>query len=676
MSKGKQNKARKLPKRRRPAGAPSAVARSHGKATPGDYRKLQALASLAERGDLGAAEAEIERMRQTGVSDQAIAEGEMMLSELTGDWQRLGDAAERALQYKPGDTHAVSCLLKSHLRNSRNCSVLRLLNEHFQTDQLSSCLKTKTPDEAAEIQAAFDAEVQSRVNATGLSGPAAVAVYAEHERSIMKMACDKFDEAARICRRLIEQQPQFPLPWNNLALALFQSGDFDGAVAAADASLQRNPERPYGVLFRIRLGFLTGLNENIDERLEPILVNPPEDADALCQLMETLALLGRDDDLASVCQFANDLHSENPQVISLTEHMTAYVAARQGRWDEAINQWEDCDYPGARDNLGAIDEDNGHAPFPHHIINWLPRAAFQLLAQRSDSPKRKAVRRAIEARLADLLDRGDPTAREAALQYAIDKNDPKLSAALRTFGESQRGPYSMRRAALTALSIRGALDGQPVKIWNGHEYESPHLITIEIDYEPIKLSKIPRVLALIEAAREARERDDFAKAEQLYRDAFALEPTSAAIRNNLIELKLAREDDNSWEDGIAESKRILEDHPDYLFSHIVLALDELATDQIDRARERLEPFVKRTKLHISEAIALYNAVAQIQIAEKQYDRAQHTLDWLCEVADESIPMIRRTQGMLNFMLANQGSGVVPPPKGRLAIGRSSLGMTQ
>ena len=123
--------------------------------------------------------------------------------------------------------------------------------------------------------------------------------------------------------------PGFVSAWNHLALSSFQPGDADGAIAAADHAVSLKPDRLFTMIQRVRIGFLCGHDED-RSALDRFVSDPPADGDALPALAELPAMLGRDQDLLSVCRSGAAKKIDGDTSLAMLEHLEADALARTG----------------------------------------------------------------------------------------------------------------------------------------------------------------------------------------------------------------------------------------------------------------------------------------------------------------------------------------------------------
>lgn len=638
MSHTQKKSKSKLPRRRRPADAPSPMKDAGKKASANDYRKLQDYSQLLKKGDMEAASAMLQRFRDGGLSDQAIAEADMLMAEVTQDWGRLAEAALRALVFKPDDGLLIQRLLEADLRSGRVICVRQTLSD---CQRRGIEMVFQAGGDASEINAEMQKEIDRRLKENDLEGPAGIRLLADHERSVMMMSISKFGAVIRQCQKILQANSEFTPAWNNLSMAAFLHGNYDQAIAAADQSIQLKPNRPYSLIWRERLRFLSGHDVDYERDLQHFVDQPPfEERDAMGMLFETLALLGRDEEVVRISESPGWLEDEPLQENVTCHHVYAYSLARLGRVGEAIDEWEDCGHPMAAENLDDLTEQVGHAPFAIGMSQWMSKAMIDRMIHSKD----KNTKKIFTALLPHLLDRCDAVGRELAMIFAKNNDDPASTKSLQEFASGKRGPGSMRSQAYQHLQAGGHLPAGSVQLWDGKNYREVEMLSTEIVDEP---SEFPQPINdLYEAAQFARSEDDLDEAERLYREALTLCPGEPSFRYNLLEISLVRGDKDAWPKAIEESEAILRDAPDYVFAHILLARHAIELDDIEKARDHITPFTKRPKLSFAEAVALYACHGELALAQDEIKPAEASLNMLRSIDAGDLPLTKQLESKI------------------------------
>lgn len=650
MSQTQKKSKSKLPRRRRPANAPSPMKEAGKKASANDYRKLQDYSQLLQNGKMEAASAMLKRFRDGGLSDQAVAEADMLMAEMTQDWNRLAEAAKRALAFKPDDELLVQRLLEADLRSGRVGCVQQMI---LDARRRGIDIELQSGGDASEVARAMQKEIDRRLQENRLDGPEGIRLLADHERSVMMMSISKFSDTIRMCQKILQTNPEFTPALNNLSMAAFLQGEYDQAIAAADRSIELKPNRPYSLIWRERLRFLSGHDVNYERDLQPFVDQPPFDQrDSMGMLFETLALLGRDEEVVRISEGPGWLDDEPLDENITCHHIYAYALARLGRVHDAIDQWEDCEHPLAAGNLDDLTEELGHAPFALGVSQWMPKETLSRLMHSKD----KKIIRVLTALLPHLLDRCDAAGRELALLFAKSNDDPACIEALQKFASGKRGPGSMRSQAYQHLKADGHLSDGSVQLWNGSEYRKIELLSTEIVDKPLEYPQ--PIHDLYEAAQLARSEGDFDESERLYREALKLSPGESSFRYNLLEISLVRGDQDAWPKAIEESKAILRDDPDYVFAHILLARRAIELDDIDTARSHITPLTKRPRLSYAEAVALYGCHGELALAQGEIKSAELSLNMLRSIDAGDSPLAQQLDSKIARAKSRQRPSVI------------------
>ncbi|MBI2479400.1 MAG: hypothetical protein HYV60_12435 [Planctomycetia bacterium] len=241
---------------------------------------------------------------------------------------------------------------------------------------------------------------------------------------------------------------------------------------------------------------------------------------------------------------------------------------------------------------------------------------------------------AIASVIPALLDRGDPLGREVAMRLAKADSSPPMLDALKQFALGSCGPDSMRFDVLAFLKEKGAIDAGPHRVYSRGKWTEVQLLGAEIFSEPRDSASSPEVLELIKDGMLATREFDYESAEACFRKALEEEPDNCSAAYNLCTVWLRRDGD----DGEARARTRLEqlhrDFPEYVFAAI--ALSQFAAHDCDfqKARDLLAPVFRAERLHISEAMALFTAGAQIALEEHDLDGAERAYELLRQIADE------------------------------------------
>ena len=216
--------------------------------------------------------------------------------------------------------------------------------------------------------------------------------------------------AVALCKRLVEQRPDMPLSWLQLAFLERARGRLDEAIAAGQRALALRPaDRESASLLG---AYLTeaGRAKDAVALLEPFARRSPPDIDVLTALGMAEAGVGRFPDALATFRRARDADPTSALTLANlgTVHLMAgdrdaarqafeaaldlddslarahnglgVIAAQEGRTDEAIARWRRAASLDARDyqtlfNLGAALRDRGRADEARPYLEAYLRAA-------------------------------------------------------------------------------------------------------------------------------------------------------------------------------------------------------------------------------------------------------------------------------------------------------------
>lgn len=249
----------------------------------------------------------------------------------------------------------------------------------------------------------------------------------------------------------------------------------------------------------------------------------------------------------------------------------------------------------------------------------------------------------IQALVPVLFDRGDPKARELALQIAQIAQTPELLAALREFALSQRGPDKMRDEAARIASKAGLIPKGPVRMWMNGQWQDILLLDYELNDEPTFRHARP-VEQWLEESVEAEQEGDLDRAEDLIRRALGVESDAPDLLNNLATLHELR---GRKQEAETLLRQLIEKHPDYSFPRINMARVCMARGDLEQAEALLQPLLTRTRFNIGEFGFFCNAQMELLMAKRQTDGARKWLE-LWSGIDPDNPLIddwrRRLRG--------------------------------
>lgn len=545
-------------------------------------------------------------------------------------------ASEPLFELQPDDPDVASAAANARILAGRPALALqafeRLLRLEPEGERAAGARK------AVEL---LEPDTRERAETMGL-GADPLGLLAMHERIGVLVEIGTFDEVRRAVDALLAREPRFAPALNNFSLVCERDGKLEEAIGAARRVLAFAPDNPHALSNLARFLVRTGRGEEaapLAERLRAARVERA-DADAWIKKLEALAMLGDDEGALAVfgeAERAGALEAEG-EPGALLLHYAAVAALRTGREREARDRWAEAvrRAPGldvARENLADLDEPAGerHAPWPFPFPVYVSRRLLdEMLADVKRHERRRlggGVEGGMRAFLARhpevvrlipvLLDRGDPHGREFALRLASGAATPETLEALREFALGSRGPDEIRLAAAQEAMKAGLLPRGATSMWVRGERQDVQLMGMEIHYD-VDAVRSPRVEELMRKGSEALHAGDFERARSCYERVLELDPTVLGAKfNSAVALREEGEVD-AFEAAVREIHR---EHPDYLFARTSLARLEVDRGRLEEAEALLAPLAERSRLHVSEAQALFDARIALDLAHDHPDAA-------------------------------------------------------
>ncbi len=603
--------------------------------------RLDDACDLIRHGDYDEAEEMLKELDSRGRNHADVVEALMFLYQTTGDREGCCEAAERLTKLRPGDAEAHIMYAQESMFCGRASIALMQYQEFVE----------RWPDHAYVSKAKQAIEVlvpetERRIRETGFPAEFAVQWCVLHEESLALLQRGEYVACTEKCKELLAKAPNFASARNNLAIAYFQSGQGKEAVAVVEETRRMFPDNRFAEATLAKLYFLAGRAGEAQPLADDIVADPPKEQDAIVTALETLAFLGRDEDVVHVAETVSDEELVDEQSQAIRLHYLAYAKCRLGDPKAAKALWKEClvlfkELTEARENLDDMQLDDRHAPWGASFGKWIPRDAMDVLIDRMRREKQIVLTQypAIAALIPALLDRGDPLGRDVAMRLAMaDQSSPMLMA-LKDFAFGSRGPDAMRFKVMSFLHQRKVIDAGPHHFYSRGTWTEIQLLAAEITSEARPAGSSKRVLDLLEEGFYAMRENDFGTAEAAFSDALKEEPGNCTAAYNLCTVWMRRDGRKGERRALPRLEQLHREHPDYTFAAIALAQFAAGDGEYQRARDLLSPCYRAEQLHISEATALFLAQSQIALKEGDIDAAERAFDMLRGIADEDDPNV-------------------------------------
>lgn len=599
---------------------------------------------LMREGQLDAAEEVLLAEQRHRRNSPELLEALIALYQRTNDHVHLAETARKLVQFQPSDPEAQLIMAQGYMCCGRIAMALvayRVFLEKWPDHKYVS--------KARAAVAVLEPELK-RILATFELTESELDLMVLHERILHRISLNQFDDAIADANELLAVKPGMVSARNNLTLALFQDGQMQEAIQTVRETLQLFPDNRFAEASFGRMLFLSGQFEEAHEIARHISDSPAEQQDAVAIQAEFLGLMGYDEEILRVVQHAENSTKMVPECRSVMNHYKAFALKRLGRDQEAMDSWKLSlkDYPQfvlAKENLSELNSGaQGHAPWPDHFENWLPKRAIEGFLQFLTSDKSNEKLRIAEALdrwphvgklIPALLDRGDRSGREFALLLAKGVASEEMLDALETFATSNRGPDELRSETLAFLKEEGRLNEGSIQFWCRGKWTPILVTTMEINQDPVP-HKNPRVDDLIQQGYDAMLTEDFDVAEAHFREALALDPEFISAQFNVAAALLRK---NDPEANAAGKKIVMDIHqrfPDYAFARITIARFAIDDHRLDEAQELLKPFMTKTKWHVSEYKAYASVQVELAMARRDFTAARQSMEMLKQFVDDDV----------------------------------------
>ena len=588
----------------------------------------------------------------------AIVEAQLFLYQTTENHERCCQAAKKLVKLTPGDPDA----RLMYAQESMFCGRIGIAFANYQL------FLQRWPDHANAQKAKnavelIEPDCEANIQDMGFGG-SGLELLVMHEEVLEYVQQGKFEDAAEKCLQLLKLAPDCMSARNNLALAYFQTGNIEKAVHAVEETCHLAPDNRFAEATLGKLRFLSGQEDEANAIADRIVVNPPTEQDPLAAAIELLSFLGRDENIVVLSEAAAARGITDPRCQAMALHHLAVAQCRLGDEKAARSSWKKClkampTHVNARENLDDLDSGQGHAPWAESIGKWIPRAICDNMFDSESAISKTGHLNltndypAVAALIPALLDRGDPLGREMAMRMAAAEGSPVMLDTLQQFALGSRGPDAMRLQALNILGRQGRVDSGPHRFYSRGKWTEIRLFMAEINWEATKCAA-PWVQELVETGTEALSRGDFALAEESFNRILDKEPDNCSAAYNLCVVWLERDGEAGRRRALVLMEEIHEQFPDYLFAPISLAQFAAMDDDLDRARDLLEPILDAKKLHASEAIALFTAQIQIAIKRREFDSAEQSLAILVQFAGVDDPNVAKLRRLIDAAVGRRG----------------------
>lgn len=473
-----------------------------------------------------------------------------------------------------------------------------------------------------------------------------------------------FETALRYARDASRMSPSWPIPRTLIALAQFQLGRGDEALATCERLLEEQPDNGHALAAYARFLVTLGRREDalvVSDRLLSSLGAPDiaeknhnqftreRAAEAFAQLEqdervvvalggETLRQAGEGAHLLlGVAQANLGRHAEALELFSaLEEHPVAL------RFVEALRRGDTP--PGGRFIALPPSELLPSGMLDRLLEQVLQPATEGDLGQRAMLELVDHAPTFMPALLASLW-HADDLAAARAVDILLVLGTPAAIDALRVFASGRLGRDEVRLHAAIGLRDDGHLDGGPIlALWQEDQLERWSPPRYEL-LDPAGAPRAPYPVAvrkLMERAVAWHEEGNLDAAASAYERIVALDPTVADAEQHLGLIKLLRGDREAAEPHFQRAFAL---NPEFVLARCTLASLRIGQRRFDEARELLAPLTDQLRFEPSELAAYLFTTAELAAAEGDGARARAQLRLLFAYVPDHEPALMRLRDL-------------------------------
>lgn len=265
-------------------------------------------------------------------------------------------------------------------------------------------------------------------------------------RAVLSLQAGKADEAVADLRRAAEIEPVFLPACQNLAVALYRSGDPTGALAALDRGLVRSPENSNLLGKKAEILSLLGQWDTAVATMQTMVRCHPSDRQAKLRLAGTLVLAGRESEALTLYRATLERSFHPPE----DEFLMAQVLLAAGqdsrsleKYRSIVNRWGPM--TSAYRSMAWIAATSPDEEIRNPVLakQWIDRV---IQKEGVDSPQTLDVLAAVQAAAGD-FEHAVATA-EKAVQLAGKLGDKGLALAIerRLAGYRDANPFRRERS--------------------------------------------------------------------------------------------------------------------------------------------------------------------------------------------------------------------------------------
>lgn len=504
-------------------------------------------------------------------------------------------------------------------------------------------------------------QLRTHLEITNLNRSEIEELVSYHEEARLRSGQDRFEQAIRLERRVLEAAPQWTPALLQMAWAEWGAEKIEAALKTINLAHQLYPDDIEVLSLAVCLYYLSGNREpaqKLSEILRPLLPKTKEQAN---RKADAFSIIGDYEAVLAILEEASDAdvlpeNGENPAVWQLAGE----AAYRLDRFEEARAFWEVAIEISTEQLAGAMAKSNlkewdkpttkeAAIAFPYYVFRLMDRCIFQEFLESLGKMARTRdfegmardaqvmVRRhpALVTVVPFYLHRGCELMRIMAISIATDVRTPPFFEALRSFGFSRDGSDKERFNALQRVAEAGYIPAGMAKMWWRGQWQEMPLVHAPGHRDlPRRLSPaIERELSAIQKMRDDGKGEEAIKRMQTLCDNERKTPELHK------KLAIMQREAGQIEKAIGQLRCAVELYPDYVAARLLLGELHLENGDYEAAHQVLEPLITLPRVRFKEFPVWWALKARIAIAQNNFAAARPWLDCWQHFDDKNEEMI-------------------------------------
>jgi tetratricopeptide (TPR) repeat protein len=549
----------------------------------------------------------------------------LLLADKFDDSEKRLELAERLRKAAPDEPYSYMELAEAYLDNLYPFLALQVYQQALE--------KFADNSEGEEFQEAIEEleeiadEMLEELHLEREDIPIAIL----HEQSQIQITKQEYTQAIESIEQILSLADDFLPAYNNLALIYRFQEKLDSAIATLEKALEIQPDDVQSLANAVKYSVLSGQIDRsraYQEKLQAIPNN--SDSSIYWKKAEAFSIL-RDDramiELGELAEQEEDIFLE-----PIFWHWLAVAHANEGHIEKARQLWREVaeELSIAEDNLENIDQPSGekNSPWAFKVDRWITDSLLEIFGKigqdKNEKKKQELIEKLISdfpssvARFSVLLDRGCPLTKAFFMGVAASTKIPAMLEALKEFALGDRGSDEERMEAAKVALESGFISSGMVRMYMKEQWKEILLLGMEINDKP-SVTHSKKVSKMLTRAVYALREEEAIKAENLLKEALAIEPNSPDIQYNLV---VAYDLQERQEEADELLQQIHQNYPDYAFASISIARRLTQNGNLEEAKTLLQTLLTRNHFHRQEFAQLCNAQIELAMSEKNKNVAR------------------------------------------------------